>query len=95
MCCHFLYSIYLKTCKQNIQKFDNEFVNNPWPKFHTEEQRNLTFSSNKMIKNGVTNYFLLTSNDGCGYSASPCTPYKIEKIYLSIKKGYKFYNLEK
>ncbi len=85
----------LKHVNRIYKNFDNELVNNPWPKFHTEEQRNLTFSSDKMIKDGVTNYYLLTSNDGCGYSASPCTPYKIEKVYLSIKKGYKFYNLNK
>ena len=80
----------LKHVNRIYKNFDSEFVNNPWPKFHTEEQRNLTFSSDKIIKNGITNYFLLTSNYGCGYSASPCTPYKINKIYFSIKKVINF-----
>ncbi len=84
----------LKHINRIYQNFDIETINDPWPKFHSKDQNNLNFKSDPIIINGLVGYYLLKSNDGCGYTVSPCSPYKAEKINMIIKNGYKMYYIE-
>ena len=71
------------------------YLNYPWPKFISNKQNDNNFKSDPIFINGVLEYYIVKSDDGCGYSLSPCTPYRYKKIKATIKNGYKFYNLEK
>ena len=84
----------LKHINRISQNFDIKAINDPWPKFHLQDQNNLNFKSDPIIINGLIGYYLLKSNDGCGYTASPCSPYKAEKVNIIIKNGYKMYYIE-
>ena len=84
----------LKHINRIAQNFDIRAINDPWPKFHLQDQNNLDFKSDPIIINGLIGYYLLKSNDGCGYTTSPCSPYKAEKVNIIIKNGYKMYYIE-
>ena len=63
-----------------------------WPKFPKTEDT-INVSSLKNIDN-LGDYYLLKSNDGCGYTLSPCTPFLVKGVNFKELKGYKFYYLD-
>lgn len=74
---------------------DKNYINYPWPKFHSNRQIDGTFEAIPIkIKDEIA-YYLLMSEDGCGYTISPCAIRELKRLSFFIKNNYKFYNLKK
>jgi len=86
----------LFSLKHTLRIYENYFVlkNNVWPKFPKVEDT-INISRPILLSEKFT-YYLLKDSDGCGYTSSPCTPFKLNKnIYQKKIKGYDFYLLKK
>ena len=77
------------------KNYDTNYINYPWPKFHSSRQIDEVFETEPIRINGIIAYYLLKSEDGCGYTISPCAIRELKKLNFFIINDYKFYNLLK
>ncbi len=77
------------------KNYDTNYINYPWPKFHSAIQIDGVFKVIPININGVIAYYLLKSPDGCGYTLSPCAIRELKNLNFFIENDYKFYNLRK
>jgi hypothetical protein len=91
----FLTLFALKHIVRIYKNYDTNYINYPWPKFHSNRQIDGTFEITPIEINGAIAYYLLKSIDGCGYTMSPCAIRKLKNINFLIKNNYKFFNLIK
>jgi hypothetical protein len=91
----FIVLFSMKHFARIYKNYSMKYINYPWPQFHSQKQNDGIFKSEPITNNGMVTHYLLKSDDGCGYSISPCGGYDIKKINFSVKRGYKFYNLVK
>lgn len=85
----------LKHIVRIYKNYETNYINYPWPKFHSNRQIDGTFEITPIEINGTFAYYLLKSIDGCGYTMSPCAIRKLKNINFLIKNDYKFFNLVK
>jgi hypothetical protein len=77
------------------KNYDTNYINYPWPRFHSSRQIDEVFETEPIKINGIIAYYLLKSEDGCGYTISPCAIRELKKLNFFIINNYKFYNLLK
>jgi hypothetical protein len=78
--------------------FDFHYFDYPWPKIYSQnkDSKNAPILTDSIFLNDKIVYYVnVTPNEGCGYSPSPCTSLKPNKIIFYEKNNYKFYNLQK
>ncbi len=90
--------LVLFTAKHSLRVFKNKdlnYLNYPWPQFISERQNDNNFKSDPILIDDEIMYYLVKSDDGCGYSLSPCTPYPVKNVKMSLRNTYKFFTLNK
>jgi hypothetical protein len=85
----------LKHFLRIYNNYDNNYINYPWPKFHSSKQMHGVFETEPIKINGKIVYYLLKSEDGCGYTNSPCAIRELKNLNFTVINNYKFYNLIK
>ncbi len=90
----FLITFLLLFTLKHIVRINKNIDNTKWPSFNSKNYLHPEFKSDPVfIKNDIL-YYRNKGGFGCGYTSSPCTPYEVNDIILTIKKGYKFYYLD-
>jgi hypothetical protein len=85
----------LKHLLRIYKNYDTNYINYPWPKFHSSRQIDGVLEVIPIkIKEEIL-YYLLLSEDGCGYTISPCAIRELKELSFFTKNNYKFYNLKK
>ena len=83
----------LKHTLRIYKNYNHSLTDNPWPKF-PKTKDTISISEPNKIKDTFAYYLLKPNNDGCGYTLSPCTPFRVKNIKLKEMYGYKFYYLD-
>ena len=76
------------------KNYDTSLTKVAWPEFpKIEDTKNI---SKPISLDGKFFYYLLNGGGECGYTSSPCTPFRVKKnIYKEEKKGYTFLLIKK
>jgi hypothetical protein len=74
------------------KNFDQKYYNYPWPKIYSD-LNNLRIVTKPIYHNNLIIYYL--ANQECHYNSAPCSNYVVNNVSLSIKKSYKFYEINK
>ena len=93
-----LISFFVLFISKHILKFIRIYMTpnkRVWPEFYSNNNINKDFRSEAIYIDGKIAYYLLKEGFGCGYTLSPCSPYKMKDVKINEKRGYKFYILNK